>query len=217
MMAKRKEEELKQIRLKTTEQINEEIIDLKGELFMLHFQRSARNEFKSNEFRLMCKTVVHMLTVKRERERCSSSFPPALVLHQLVSEVGSESKICPIAMSTYVAASNPLVDVDRKGHSEIERYFYDFKISKVEGAKYVYGALSRNVQKWWNDFQYDRPTFGGPPINTCGLMVYLLIEEYCSNDFEEIISRVNKLFQWVYDDFEEIKTQYQESFVENMP
>lgn len=56
MMAKR-EEELKEIRLKTTEQINEEIIDLKGELFMLRLQRSARNEFKSSEFRRMRKTV----------------------------------------------------------------------------------------------------------------------------------------------------------------
>lgn len=55
-MAKR-EEELKEIRLKTTEQINEEIIDLKGELFMLRLQRSARNEFKSSEFRRMRKTV----------------------------------------------------------------------------------------------------------------------------------------------------------------
>ncbi|KAM7523749.1 hypothetical protein LguiA_013651 [Lonicera macranthoides] len=67
MMAKR-EEELKQIRLKTTEQINEEIIDLKGELFMLRLQRSARNEFKSSEFRRMRKMVARMLTVKRERE-----------------------------------------------------------------------------------------------------------------------------------------------------
>ncbi|ERN14609.1 hypothetical protein AMTR_s00038p00170150 [Amborella trichopoda] len=46
MMAKR-EEELKDIRGKTTEEINEEIVDLKGELFMLRLQKSARNEFKS--------------------------------------------------------------------------------------------------------------------------------------------------------------------------
>ncbi|KAJ0798471.1 putative ribosomal protein L29/L35 [Helianthus annuus] len=44
MMAKR-EEELKEIRAKTTEEINDEIVDLKGELFMLRLQRSARNEF----------------------------------------------------------------------------------------------------------------------------------------------------------------------------
>ncbi|PWA98129.1 Ribosomal protein L29 [Artemisia annua] len=67
MMAK-KEEELKEIRAKTTEEINEEIVDLKGELFMLRLQRSARNEFKSSEFRRMRKRVARMLTVKRERE-----------------------------------------------------------------------------------------------------------------------------------------------------
>ncbi|KAL8199615.1 hypothetical protein R6Q57_013183 [Mikania cordata] len=67
MMAKR-EEELKEIRAKTTEEINDEIVDLKGELFMLRLQRSARNEFKSSEFRRMRKRVARMLTVKRERE-----------------------------------------------------------------------------------------------------------------------------------------------------
>ncbi|KAK1441410.1 hypothetical protein QVD17_07280 [Tagetes erecta] len=67
MMAKR-EEELKEIRAKTTEQINDEIVDLKGELFMLRLQRSARNEFKSSDFRRMRKRVARMLTVKRERE-----------------------------------------------------------------------------------------------------------------------------------------------------
>uniref|UniRef100_A0A7N1A280 Large ribosomal subunit protein uL29c n=1 Tax=Kalanchoe fedtschenkoi TaxID=63787 RepID=A0A7N1A280_KALFE len=67
MMAKR-EEELKEIRAKSTEQINEEVVDLKGELLMLRLQRSARNEFKSSEFRRMRKRVARMLTVKRERE-----------------------------------------------------------------------------------------------------------------------------------------------------
>ncbi|KAI3776589.1 hypothetical protein L1987_46375 [Smallanthus sonchifolius] len=67
MMAKR-EEELKEIRTKTTEEINDEIVDLKGELFMLRLQRSARNDFKSSEFRRMRKRVARMLTVKRERE-----------------------------------------------------------------------------------------------------------------------------------------------------
>lgn len=55
-MAK-KEEEMKEIRAKTTEEINEEVIDLKGELFMLRLQKSARNEFKSSEFGRMRKTV----------------------------------------------------------------------------------------------------------------------------------------------------------------
>ncbi|XP_009765122.1 large ribosomal subunit protein uL29c-like [Nicotiana sylvestris] len=66
-MAKR-EEELKEIRTKTTEELLEEIVDLKGELFMLRLQRSARNEFKSSEFLRMRKRIARMLTVKRERE-----------------------------------------------------------------------------------------------------------------------------------------------------
>lgn len=61
MMAKR-EEELKEIREKTTEEINDEIIDLKGELFMLRMNRSARNEFKSSEFRRMRKRVFPTFT-----------------------------------------------------------------------------------------------------------------------------------------------------------
>lgn len=67
MMAK-KEEELKEIRAKTTEEINEEVVDLKGELLMLRLQKSTRNEFKSSEFRRMRKRIARMLTVKRERE-----------------------------------------------------------------------------------------------------------------------------------------------------
>ncbi|XP_042491839.1 50S ribosomal protein L29, chloroplastic [Macadamia integrifolia] len=67
MMAKR-DEELKEIRAKTTEELNEEVIDLKGELFMLRLQKSARNEFKSSEFRRMRKRVARILTVRRERE-----------------------------------------------------------------------------------------------------------------------------------------------------
>ncbi|KAL7143975.1 hypothetical protein ABFS83_08G227400 [Erythranthe nasuta] len=67
MMAK-KDDELKEIRTKSTEELHEEIIDLKGELLMLRLQRSARNEFKSSDFKLMRKKVARMLTVKRERE-----------------------------------------------------------------------------------------------------------------------------------------------------
>ncbi|RWW13829.1 hypothetical protein GW17_00022442, partial [Ensete ventricosum] len=75
-MAKR-EEEMKEIRAKTAEEVNEEVIDLKGELLMLRLQKSARNEFKSSEFGRMRKRVflffslafiARMLTVKRERE-----------------------------------------------------------------------------------------------------------------------------------------------------
>ncbi|KAF8089314.1 hypothetical protein N665_0510s0025 [Sinapis alba] len=66
-MSKR-EAELKDIRAKTTEELNEEVIDLKGELFMLRLQKSARNEFKSSDFRRMKKQVARILTVRRERE-----------------------------------------------------------------------------------------------------------------------------------------------------
>ncbi|CAI0429697.1 unnamed protein product [Linum tenue] len=67
MMAK-KDEELKEIRGLTTDEINEQVVDLKGELFMLRLQKSVRNEFKSSEFRRMRKKIARMLTVKRERE-----------------------------------------------------------------------------------------------------------------------------------------------------
>ncbi|KAK8710003.1 hypothetical protein V6N13_145348 [Hibiscus sabdariffa] len=66
-MAKR-EEEMKEIRAKTTEEINDEVVELKGELLMLRLQKSVRNEFKSSEFRRMRKRIARMLTVKRERE-----------------------------------------------------------------------------------------------------------------------------------------------------
>ncbi|VVB18100.1 unnamed protein product [Arabis nemorensis] len=59
MMSKR-EAELKDIRAKTTEELNEEVIDLKGELFMLRLQKSARNEFKSSDFRRMKKQSLEL-------------------------------------------------------------------------------------------------------------------------------------------------------------
>ncbi|MFQ6634556.1 hypothetical protein Gotur_010779 [Gossypium turneri] len=62
MMAKR-EEEMKEIRAKTTEEINDEVVELKGELLMLRLQKSVRNEFKSSEF-------------GRMRKRVYSFFPP---------------------------------------------------------------------------------------------------------------------------------------------
>ncbi|KAL9229733.1 hypothetical protein vseg_005168 [Gypsophila vaccaria] len=64
----KKEEELKEIRTKSNEQINEEIQQLKGELFMLRLQRSARENFKPSDFGRLRKRVARMLTVKRERE-----------------------------------------------------------------------------------------------------------------------------------------------------
>jgi len=59
VMMSKKVEELKEIRQLTTEQINEEVVDLKGELVMLRLQKSARNEFKSSEFGRMRKRVLH--------------------------------------------------------------------------------------------------------------------------------------------------------------
>ncbi|AQK90152.1 50S ribosomal protein L29 chloroplastic [Zea mays] len=66
-MAKR-EQDLEEIRAMTTEQMEEEVVDLKGELFLLRLKRSARQEFKNNEFSRMHKRIAPMLTVKRERE-----------------------------------------------------------------------------------------------------------------------------------------------------
>ncbi|MBA0590706.1 hypothetical protein Gorai_019401 [Gossypium raimondii] len=65
MMAKR-EEEMKEIRAKTTEEINDEVVELKGELLMLRLQKSVRNEFKSSEF-------------GRMRKRVYSFFPPHFI------------------------------------------------------------------------------------------------------------------------------------------
>ncbi|KAE8704924.1 50S ribosomal protein L29 [Hibiscus syriacus] len=66
-MAKR-EEEMKEIRAKTTEEINDDVVELKGELLMLRLQKSVRNEFKSSEFHRMRKRIARLLTIKRERE-----------------------------------------------------------------------------------------------------------------------------------------------------
>ncbi|KAG0476266.1 hypothetical protein HPP92_013107 [Vanilla planifolia] len=66
--AAKREEEVSELRSKTTEELNEEVIDLKGELFVLRLQRSARQEFKSSEFRRMRKRIARILTIKRERD-----------------------------------------------------------------------------------------------------------------------------------------------------
>jgi large subunit ribosomal protein L29 len=55
-MAKR-EQELEEIRAMETEKLEEEVVDLKGELFLLRLKRSARQEFKSSEFGRMRKRV----------------------------------------------------------------------------------------------------------------------------------------------------------------
>ncbi|XP_074295427.1 large ribosomal subunit protein uL29c-like [Silene latifolia] len=68
VMMSKKDEDLKEIRTKTNEQINDEILQLKGELFMLRLKRSAREDFKPSDFGSLRKRVARMLTVKRERE-----------------------------------------------------------------------------------------------------------------------------------------------------
>ncbi|CAM6061260.1 unnamed protein product [Sphagnum tenellum] len=67
MMAKR-EQELVDIRKMSQEDINETVIDLKGELFLLRTKKATRQEYKSSEFRRMRKQIARMLTVRRERE-----------------------------------------------------------------------------------------------------------------------------------------------------
>lgn len=67
--------------------------------------------------------------------------------------------------------------------------------------------LHNVFNKWQDDFQHDWCTFGFPSINTCGLIVYLSIDEYYSNDVAEIVCCVNQLFHCVYDDVEDCETQ----------
>ncbi|CAO2040637.1 unnamed protein product [Urochloa humidicola] len=64
-MAKR-EQELEEIRGMTTEQLEEEVVDLKGELFLLRLKRSARQEFKNSEFSRMRKRLLAALWVEFE-------------------------------------------------------------------------------------------------------------------------------------------------------
>ena len=95
--------------------------------------------------------------------------------------------------------------------------FLTSRFQKKKRAKYIYDALTRNVQLWWDEFQHDRHSFAGAsPINTCGLMAWLSIEEYYPNEFEEIILCMNQLFHWIYENFEEVhEVQSQEnSFME---
>ncbi|RWR94826.1 50S ribosomal protein L29, chloroplastic [Cinnamomum micranthum f. kanehirae] len=63
---------MKEIRANTTKEINEEIVDLKGELFIIRLQKSQRNEPKSSEFRCM-----------RKRGQTLHSFLALLVTKQL--------------------------------------------------------------------------------------------------------------------------------------
>ncbi len=55
-MAKR-DEELVEIRKMSDEDINQTVVDLKGELFLLRTKQATRQEFKSSEFRRIRKNV----------------------------------------------------------------------------------------------------------------------------------------------------------------
>jgi ribosomal protein L29 len=59
-MAQR-EEELGTIRKMSDEDINQTVVDLKGELFLLRTKQATRQEFKSSEFRRIRKNVRNML------------------------------------------------------------------------------------------------------------------------------------------------------------
>ncbi|CAK8571412.1 unnamed protein product [Lathyrus sativus] len=68
MMAKR-EEQLKEIRNLTNEQINQEVVNLKGDLVLLRVEKSNSNDgFNYSKFRKLRKQIARLLTVKRERE-----------------------------------------------------------------------------------------------------------------------------------------------------
>ncbi|KAL6001015.1 hypothetical protein ACLOJK_006742 [Asimina triloba] len=71
MVAKR-EEEMEEIGSKSPKDINKEIIDLKGELFMIRLQKPACSEFKSSEFSLMRKRAY--VAPSYLEERCCRIF-----------------------------------------------------------------------------------------------------------------------------------------------
>ncbi|WOL07527.1 pentatricopeptide repeat-containing protein [Canna indica] len=66
---------MKETRKKTTEEINEEVVDLKGELFMLRLQKSARNEFKSSEFGRTYAQKVHREAKQKQTNNVGSPLP----------------------------------------------------------------------------------------------------------------------------------------------
>eukprot|EP00475_Leptophrys_vorax_P043331 TRINITY_DN8310_c0_g1_i1.p1 TRINITY_DN8310_c0_g1~~TRINITY_DN8310_c0_g1_i1.p1 ORF type:complete len:162 (-),score=9.30 TRINITY_DN8310_c0_g1_i1:179-664(-) len=66
--AVRKADELKEIRAMSTADIEQNVVDLKGELFLLRAKQATRLEFKGSEFGRIHKRIARMLTVRRERE-----------------------------------------------------------------------------------------------------------------------------------------------------
>ncbi|XP_002966464.2 50S ribosomal protein L29, chloroplastic isoform X2 [Selaginella moellendorffii] len=67
MMAKRTIE-LKEIRGMSDELINETVVDLKGELFLMRCKKVTRQDYRVSDYKNMKKKIARMLTVKRERE-----------------------------------------------------------------------------------------------------------------------------------------------------
>lgn len=52
----------------STEDIQDKIVDLKAQLFLLRNAQATRKDFKSSEFSRIRKQIARMLTVRRERE-----------------------------------------------------------------------------------------------------------------------------------------------------
>eukprot|EP00250_Pteridium_aquilinum_P003576 c13880_g1_i1 orf=356-844(-) len=67
MMAKR-DQELEELRKLSDQELKDNVVELKGELFILRMKSVARQEIKNSEFHRMRKRIARMLTVHRERE-----------------------------------------------------------------------------------------------------------------------------------------------------
>ncbi|KAL9676357.1 hypothetical protein QQ045_004571 [Rhodiola kirilowii] len=80
MMAKMNEE-LKEIRAKSTEQIHDEVVD---ELRMLKLQRSAWNDFKSSEFHRMRKRLSELENKLNDETKFKNKAEKVSVISSLV-------------------------------------------------------------------------------------------------------------------------------------
>ncbi|XP_078172610.1 ribosomal L29 family protein [Carex rostrata] len=64
----KRQTELTEIRGKNTEELLDEVVDLKGELLMQKLLWSARKDYDQGSIRRNRKRIARMMTVKRERE-----------------------------------------------------------------------------------------------------------------------------------------------------
>eukprot|EP00271_Cylindrocystis_brebissonii_P009012 TRINITY_DN23597_c0_g1_i1.p1 TRINITY_DN23597_c0_g1~~TRINITY_DN23597_c0_g1_i1.p1 ORF type:complete len:188 (+),score=30.51 TRINITY_DN23597_c0_g1_i1:56-565(+) len=65
----RREEQMAEIRVMTTEDIEAQVVDMKTELFFLRCKKArSPQEYKPSETQALRKKIARMLTVKRERE-----------------------------------------------------------------------------------------------------------------------------------------------------